>query len=157
MKATDRLRTARTLLWGRYAASSVAAGLISQATFTVSFALGALPWAATVLAFVAGAIPNYFMNRYWAWKQTNRVRPARELLPYFTINVATAVAASLVTTGADAWLQTRIDSEVWQVVLVSAAFIGTYGVMFVLKFFLFDRFVFTASVVGRSPATRSRS
>ena len=86
------------MLLGRYAASSVIAGLISEGAFLASYGLGALPSVASVIAFVAGAVPNYLMNRYWAWQQKDKVRPGRELLPYLIIIVTTAVLASLITT-----------------------------------------------------------
>lgn len=153
----ELLRSARTRLLGRYAWSSVIAGVISEVVFLVSFGLGALPSVASVIAFVAGAVPNYLMNRYWAWRQTDRIRAGRELLPYIVIIVATAALASVITTAADAWLHDRVASHVWQVLLVGIAFLGTYGVMFVIKFFLFDRFIFVGSRDGRTPATRSKS
>lgn len=153
----ERLRSARAMLLGRYAASSVIAGLISEGAFLASYGLGALPSVASVIAFVAGAVPNYLMNRYWAWQQKDRVKPGRELLPYLIIIVTTAVLASLITTAADAWLTDRIDSHFWQVVLVGIAFLGTYGVMFVIKFFLFDRLIFVGPRGSHTPATRSKS
>lgn len=155
--AGTRLQGARTKLLGRYAGSSVISGVISEGVFLASFGLGALPSVASVIAFVAGAVPNYLMNRYWAWQQNDRIRAGRELLPYIVIIVVTALLASVITTAADAWLHDRVSSQFWQVVLVGIAFLGTYGVMFVIKFFLFDRFIFTGSRPGRTPATRSRS
>lgn len=155
MSVLQRLRSGRSGLFGRYTASSVIAGVISQGTFMICYAVGTLPSVASIIAFIAGAVPNYFMNRYWAWQQTDRVRPARELLPYVVINILTALLASVLTTGADVWLRDRIDSHTWQVILVSVAFVGTYAVMFVLKFFLFDKLIFTRSNVERGPATRS--
>lgn len=157
MSLRERMRGARAMLLGRYAASSVIAGLISEGVFLASYGLGALPSVASVIAFVAGAVPNYLMNRYWAWQQKDKVRPGRELLPYLIIIVVTALLASLITTAADAFLHERIASHFWQVVLVGIAFLGTYGVMFVVKFFLFDRLIFVGPRESRTPATKSKS
>lgn len=151
-----RFRHARGVLMGRYAASSVIAGVISELAFLASYALGALPVVASGIAFVAGAVPNYLMNRYWAWQRRGRANPTREVLPYVAIIVVTALIAAGVTTLADAWLQDRIDSHLWQVLAVGAAFLATYGFMFVLKFVLFDRYVFAAPETTRTPATKSR-
>jgi putative flippase GtrA len=149
-------RRKRALLWGRYTAASVIAGLISQTVFVVAYWLGAIPVAATVVAFVAGAVPNYLMNRFWAWRQTGRANPTREVLPYAVIVITTAVAASVATTAADGWVRGHIESHGMQVALVGAAFLATYGFMFVLKFVLFDRFIFVQRG-GDAPATTSRA
>ena len=60
-------------------------------------------------------------------------------------------------TAADAFLHSRIESHFWQVVLVGIAFLGTYGVMFVIKFFLFDRLIFVGPRGSHTPATKSKS
>lgn len=156
-----RLRVPRLLLWVRYSASSVIAGAISELAFLICYWLGTPPVVASVVAFAAGAVPNYILNRRWAWRRTGRADRIRELLPYAVIVVVTAAAAALMTTAADHWLRDRIESHVWQTLLVSATFLGTYGVMFVLKFVLFDRLVFGPRTGdldgGRIRATKSLS
>jgi putative flippase GtrA len=147
------------LLWAKYSASSVIAGVISELAFVLCYWIGTRPAWASVIAFLAGALPNYVLNRRWAWGRTGRANRTRELLPYAIIVVVTAIAAALVTSGTDHWLRGWTDSHFWQTVLVSAAFLGTYGVMFILKFVLFDRFVFAkpAADAARTPATTSQS
>lgn len=147
-----RLHVPRLLLWARYSASSVIAGVISELGFLACYWLGTPPVVASIVAFAAGAVPNYILNRRWAWGRTGRADRTRELLPYVVIVVVTAAAAALMTTAADHWLRDRIDSQLVQTVLVGATFLGTYGVMFVLKFVLFDRFVF-----ARPPEPRTRT
>jgi putative flippase GtrA len=149
----------RLLLWARYSASSVIAGLISELAFVVCYWLGTAPLVATVAAFVAGALPNYVLNRRWAWGRTGPADTRRELLPYAIIVIVTAAAAALTTTAADHWIRARIESHTWQTILVSGVFLGTYGVMFILKFVLFDRFVFArpapaGAAEARTPAAR---
>lgn len=159
----NRLRSARALLWGRYTAASVIAAAISEVAFLISYGLGALPVLASGIAWAAGAVPNYLLNRYWAWRRTGRVDRSRELLPYAVIVIITAATAAAVTTVADAWLRDRVESHTWQVLLVGAVFLATYGFMFVLKFVLFNRYVFNGGQNGgadgatRTPATTSRS
>ncbi|MGV0742503.1 GtrA family protein [Mycolicibacterium sp. XJ870] len=132
----------RFLLWRRYAGASVVAGIISEVVFLVTYWLSAVPVLASLLAFIAGAVPNYLMNRYWAWQRRGRPHGTREILPYIVIIVVTALTAIVVTTVADHWVRDHVAAHGWQVALVGAAFLATYGAMFVLKFVLFDRFIF---------------
>jgi putative flippase GtrA len=140
----------RIRLWGRYTGASVIAGVISEAVFVVAYWFGAVPLVASLLAFVAGSVPNYLMNRYWAWQRRGRPDRMREILPYAMIIVVTALTAILVTTAADRWVRDHVTAHPVQVILVSAAFLATYGTMFILKFVLFDRFIF----VDRAARTR---
>lgn len=137
-----RLRRKRIRLWGRYTGASVVAGIISEVVFVAIYWLTAVPLVASLLAFVAGAVPNYLMNRYWAWQRHGSPDRTRELFPYVVIVVATALAAILVTTAADRWVRDHVAVHPLQVALVAIAFLATYGAMFVLKFVLFDRFIF---------------
>jgi putative flippase GtrA len=148
--------SSKLLLWARYSASSVIAGLISELAFAICYWVGTAPLMATVVAFVAGALPNYILNRRWAWGRKGRADAKRELLPYLVIVLVTAAAAALTTTAADHWIRGRVESHGWQTIAVSAVFLGTYGVMFILKFVLFDRYVFAKPAAGeeRIPATR---
>jgi putative flippase GtrA len=144
----------RIRLWGRYTGASMIAGVISEAVFVVAYWFGAVPLVASLLAFVAGAVPNYLMNRYWAWRRRGRPDRMREVLPYAMIVVVTALTAILVTTAADRWVRDHVTAHPVQVILVSAAFLATYGTMFILKFVLFDRFIFVDRA-ARTPDTTS--
>jgi putative flippase GtrA len=152
-----KLPRIRLLLWAKYSASSVIAGVISELAFAICYWVGTTPLWSSIIAFLAGALPNYVLNRRWAWGRTGRADRTRELLPYAIIVVVTALAAALVTSLADHWLRDWIDSHFWQTVLVSVTFLATYGVMFILKFVLFDRFVFARPAAARTPATTSQS
>ncbi|GAA4884267.1 GtrA family protein [Saccharopolyspora cebuensis] len=128
----------------RFAAASVVATAVSQVVFVAAYALGAAPAAATALAWLAGAVPNFALNRR-TWGGGGRDALRGELLRYGLISVGTAVLAALATSGAEHLARSAFaDQEAAQVVVVWAAFVGTYAVMFVVKFFLIDRLVFTA-------------
>jgi putative flippase GtrA len=149
-----QLRRKRILLWGRYTGASVVAGIISEVVFVVTYWFAAVPLVASLIAFVAGAVPNYLMNRFWAWQRNGRPDRTREVLPYAAIVIVTALTAILVTTAADRWVRDHVDAHALQVTLVAAAFLATYGTMFVMKFLLFDRFIFVDRA-ARTPDTTS--
>ena len=105
----------RFQLWARYTGASVIAGIISEIVFLVTYWFGAVPLVASLLAFVAGAVPNYLMNRYWAWQRRGRADRTMEILPYAVIVVVTAVIAILVTTAADRWVRDHVAAHAWQI------------------------------------------
>ncbi|TCO46280.1 GtrA-like protein [Kribbella antiqua] len=134
------VRRTRLLLWAKYSAASVVATVISQVAFALCYWFGTAPIVATLVAWVCGTVPSYLMNRHWTWGHSGR--PGRDLLPYAIIVVTSAVLAGVVTTVTDHLVQDRVASHFWQTVLVSGSYLGTYGVLFILKFVLFDRYVF---------------
>lgn len=135
-----RARRGRWLLWAKYSAASVVATILSQAAFALCYWFGTTPLIATLVAWVTGTVPSYLINRHWTWG--HRSPSGRDLLPYAIIVVVSAVLAAIVTTVTDNLVQDRIASHAWQTALVSASYLGTYGVLFILKFVLFDRLVF---------------
>ncbi len=137
---------------GRYTAGSVVAGIVSEVAFLAVYGSGlAGTRVATVVAFLAGAVPNYFLNRRWAWGRTGRAHPVRELLPYVATIVTSALVAAAVTGFVDARVADWFSARPVQVAVVALSFGATYGVLFVLKFGVFD-VLFGA----RHPATPSR-
>jgi len=124
----------------RYAGGSVVATVSSEVTFVLLYGpLHVEPAWASVVAWLAGAIPNYWLNRSWTWRRTGRPGVRDELLPYISIIALTLLLATLATRWADRWLHSVDVSDTVRVVLVAGVFLGVYVVMFVLRFFLLDR------------------
>lgn len=132
----------------RYGAGSLVAMGCSEIVLIGSYdALGTGPQTAAVLAWVAGALPNYVLNKLWAWrgnKDAPRERDGRgrELALYWTITLLTAAAAIAATSGMDDWIKGSVTGRGAQSLLLAAAYLFAYGVVFVAKFVLFDRWVF---------------
>jgi putative flippase GtrA len=142
LESTRRSRYWRLL--SRFAAASVVATGISQLVFLLSYSLGGTPVLATALAWLAGAIPNFLLNRR-TWGGGGRAALRGEILRYGVISVVTALLAALATHNAETLAHALFpDGRTAQVAVVWGAFVGTYAVMFVVKFFLIDRLVFTA-------------
>ena len=52
----------------RYTIGSIIAAATSAVVFAVLYVIGLSTAACSVIAFVAGAIPNWTLNRRWAWQ-----------------------------------------------------------------------------------------
>ncbi|HZX09001.1 GtrA family protein [Kribbella sp.] len=130
-----RSRRGRWLLWAKYSASSVVATVVSQLAFALCYWFGAPALVATLVAWLAGAVPNYVLNRRYTWGRSG------QKLPYTIIVIGSAVTAALVTSLTDHLVQ-PIESHAWKTLLVTGSYFGTYAVLFIVKFVLFDRLVF---------------
>jgi putative flippase GtrA len=128
------LRT--TLL--RYGAGSVVATVCSEITFVVLYGVfGATTTVSSVLGWLAGAVPNYWLNRSWTWGRRGRPSLTGEVLPYALVVLVTLGLAITATAAADAALS---GAHGWvRTVLVGGTFLLVYVVMFLLRFVLFDR------------------
>lgn len=124
----------------RYLGGSVVATVCSELAFVLLYGpLGVGTFWASLLGWLAGAVPNYWLNRTWTWQRTGRPSFRRELLPYLVIIGVTLVLATGVTHGLDDVLRGAGTSASLRVTLVAVAFFGVYVVMFVLRFLLLDR------------------
>lgn len=124
----------------KYTAGSVIATVCSEVTFLLVYGVfhgGSV--AASVLGWLAGVVPNYFLNRNWAWGRKGRHDLRREVLPYAAIAVVTVGIASLTTHAAGVLVPRMVSTHWLQVGVVGAVFLATYGVLFAARFMLLDR------------------
>jgi putative flippase GtrA len=162
MPGTDAPPTARrpgTGLVGRvlrYGAGSVVATVCSEVTFLLVYGVlsAGTTWA-SVTGWLAGAVPNYWLNRSWAWERRGRPSLTREVVPYVGVVLVTLGLAVAVTSAVDAWLAASQLPHSARTTLTGAAFLGVYAVVFVLRFLLFDR-IFRTWPSDPPPPPRSR-
>ena len=139
-RAGDRRMPERVRRVSTYTAGSVIAAGCSEVALVVCYGLLHLPPAvSSTIAWVAGAVPNYWLNRSWTWQRRGRPSLTREVLPYAAIILATLGLAALATWGVDAWLREAGASGTTRTVLVALAFLGVYVAMFALRYLLLDR------------------
>jgi putative flippase GtrA len=133
----------------RYAGGSVVATGCSELTLVVLYGFLHVPpvWS-TCLAWVAGAVPNYWLNRSWTWRRRGRPSLRHEVVPYVVIVLVTLVLATLATRAVDAALKGDGTSSTLRVALVAGSFLAVYAAMFVIRFFLFDRLFAGLADVG---------
>ena len=126
--------------FSKFAAGSVAATVLSQLTLTGLFWLGGVnATTASLVAFVAGAIPNFVVNWKWTWGRSGRPALVRELLPYIAIVVGGGLAATALTTLTDHVLAPLITDRGARTITLDIAYLSSYAILFVVKFALLDR------------------
>jgi len=141
----------------KYAIGSVIALLTSIVVFAVTYVvLGGHPTTCSILAFFAGAIPNWILNRRWAWKITGRADFLREIVAYVAISGVVLVASSLGTSAMQSWVKANVAPHYGiRVLLVTGAYVFVQAVLFVAKFVIYDKWVFSGQSRLRA-AVRSR-
>jgi putative flippase GtrA len=142
----------------RYAIGSVIALLTSIVVFAVMYVIlgGKHTTICSIAAFVAGALPNWILNRRWAWKIKGEVAFLREIVAYVAISGVVLVASSLATGAMQGWVKHHVTPHHGvRVILVTGAYVFVQAVMFAIKFVIYEHWVFA----GRSrlrAAVRSR-
>lgn len=140
-----------TVRFGRYSLGSVVAVVVSELTLLACYGTGLLgTTGASVLAFFAGALPNYLLNRSWAFGRRGRLRVGREVVLYAVISLVSLVSAALATGWADHYGHHVTNSHLIRLGIVGAVYFFTYGVLFVAKFVLYQVFVFADPTKSRT-------
>jgi putative flippase GtrA len=141
----------------KFAISSLVAAGTSAVVLAVLYAMGVNTTLATVLAFFAGAIPNWSINRRWTWKVQGRVALGREVVAYLVISATTLVLLSLATNAADTFVkQHHIQQGTGlRVLIVDGAYFAVLAVLYGVRFFLYEKWIFSGRSRVRA-ALRSR-
>jgi len=147
-----RWRTPLAVRVWRYGAGSIVAFITSGVVLFVClswFELGAIT--STVIAFFAGAIPNWILNRRWAWEKRGREGIAKETTLYVIVSAIALVASSAADkfTAVEA---AHLQNELAKSLLVTFAYLFSVVVLTGLKYVAYDRIVF----VDRSGPRRAR-
>jgi putative flippase GtrA len=128
----------------RYAIGSVIALLTSVIVFALLLAAGVGTTLDSILAFVAGAVPNWILNRRWAWQRTGEMDVSREIVGYTAISVVSLAASSVGTGWTDMLVRQHFaDQHGLRVALVTLSYVVVQGLLFAAKFVAYDRWVFT--------------
>ena len=139
----------------KFAIASALAAATSAVVFPILYVAGASTTVCSVVAFFAGAIPNWTLNRRWAWQLKGRVDFGREVVAYVIVSALTLLA----TAEATAWTKhqaTALPAHYGlRVIAVTASYLAVFAILFVVRFAIYELWIFS----GRSrlrPALRSR-
>lgn len=139
----------------RYAIGSVVALLTSIVVFALMYVAGIDTTLCSIGAFVAGAIPNWVLNRRWAWKIRGQVSIAREVVGYIAISVAVLVMSSAATGWTSSEVQSIPAHHGIRVLLVTASYVAVQAFFFGVKYLVYEHWVFAGRSRFRA-AWRSR-
>ena len=132
----DRVTGGRGALAIKYSMVSVVGITITQ-TLLVLFVgiLGYHPTPSNVVAVMLSAAPVFLLNKRWVWGHDGKIDIRREVLPFWVFTLA----GLILSTGLVA-LAHRTSPH--STVLVMAASITGFGVLWVAKFLFLDQIMF---------------
>jgi len=145
----------------RYLLASVVAVAVNQVTLAMTF--GILGWTALVANLVATAVatvPTYVLNRSWVWGRTGRSHLLREVLPFGVLAVLGLVLSSVTASGAEHVATAVSDRRSVQTVIVMAATLLTFGILWVLRFAILDKLLFPTvaeAAPAQAPVVKTRA
>jgi putative flippase GtrA len=128
----------------KYALSSAIAFSLSNITFAIGYALGWGTTVPSVLAFFAAAIPNWIMNRRWAWQQTGRA-PRKQIISYASVSAIVLVVTAWSTGAVNHWIRWDLhvsNGHGLRLLIVTAAFVVINVVLFFAKFAVYEFLIF---------------
>lgn len=129
----------------RYAMVSLIAVPVTQVVLVAAYVLLDWPgWAANLLAVSVGCIPSYTLNRYWVWNKRSRNEFWREVAPFWAMAIIGLLFSTLLVHVADQWWQSTL--------VVSAANLTAFGVLWVAKFLVLDRYLFGMKLAAEPEA-----
>lgn len=127
----------------RYMAVSVITVAVSQvALFTLYAGLHWTARSSNVLAVVIGGIPSYYLNRRWTWGKTGPSHLLKEVVPFWAIAFVGLVFSTWTAGLAESWAHDASDSRLAQAMIINAAVIAAFGVLWVVKFVVFNKVLF---------------
>jgi putative flippase GtrA len=134
---------------------------------TVSGVAIATAWITTILAYnvfhqslmstqiwsvVVSTIPAFLLSRYWVWAKDGRVSMRREVIPFWVLSFVQFFISLGVVALAKDWIVSSFTSKPVQTGALLAVNLGTYGLMWVGKFFFLNNLLFRGSAAEQATA-----
>jgi putative flippase GtrA len=127
--------------WVRYSMVSLISALISIVLITITYGILRLgsEVVCTLISNILAGIPNYFLNRRWVWKKGGRSHLWREVVPFWAMSIAGILFAIFTASLAQHFSNTHHLQHLARTVVVVGANIVGFGILWVLKFLVFNR------------------
>jgi len=119
----------------RYAAVSMVSVPVGVTLQWVFLRTGMKPIYATLLAFAISTIPNYLLNRYWVWNKRSANSLRSEIVPFCLLALLGATLSTAFVAIADIFTDENL--------IFVGLNIFAFGLVWVLKFFVLEKYLFT--------------
>jgi putative flippase GtrA len=136
----------------KYSVASIVAVVISEICLIIfNGVVGMSAWVSSSLATCIAAVPNYYMNRKWAWGKHGRSHVWKEVVPFWALAVLGWVLSTLSVYVMERYAKHHNFTHFWSTVSVAVVYIAAFGVLWVGKFIIFNKLMFVHRHHPQSP------
>ena len=137
----ERARTPGGRKLVRYSLVSVVSVVVSQVIlFVAQFHYSART--SNIIAVCLSAVPSYQLNRAWAWGKTGRSHLMKEIVPFWGMAFLGLILSTWSADFAESHAPSITTSDLGQMLIVNAAALAAFGVLWVGKFVILNRVLF---------------
>ena len=126
-----------------YAAGSVVAFITGNIAFVALYLSGASTTVCSVGGFIAAAIPNWILNRRWAWRRNATLSFGREIVGYIAVSIVVLVSTSAATGWTNAQIKWIPEHYGLRALVVTAAYVAVTVVLFFAKYVIYNYWIFS--------------
>jgi len=135
----------------RYSLVSVVSVIVSQIVLFLAQSF----WSArtsNIIAVCVSAVPSYYLNRAWAWGKTGKSHLMKEIVPFWGLAFLGLILSTWAADFAETWAHGHSSSDLVVRLVVNGAALGAFGVLWVGKFFIFNKVLFAHQPEPSLPA-----
>ena len=139
----------------RYSLVSGVAIVISQLTILIcTWLFGLSGIAANTIGALAATPASYELNRKWAWGKSGKSHVWREMVPFWSLTLLGWLASTGTVEIADSMAKSHHVAGLGRSVAIMGASLFAYGVVWIVKFVIFNHVVFAdrGTVTGTETA-----
>lgn len=127
----------------RYSTASVVAVIVSEVLLVLfNGVVGLSAPVSSTLATAIAAVPNYEMNRKWAWGKTGKSHLWKEVIPFWALAFLGWGISTISVALMESYAKHHHFSHFLSTTTVAIVYIAAFGVLWVAKFIIFNRFLF---------------
>lgn len=153
-----RLDTPQRRKFIRYSLVSVVSVVVTVVVQT--FCYGILHfsggWSAITASSIA-AVPSYLLNRGWVWGKGGRSHLLKEVLPFWAMAFIGLGFSTFASSMADRVAHDVTTVHLYRTFIVTGSSVVAFGVLWVLKFVIFNKILFVHREAELDPALDGRS
>lgn len=139
----DRFRSPQVQKLFRYSVASAVSVVVSVVCLVIFS--GLFGWRAIVASSAATAVatvPNYVMNRRWAWGKDGRSHLLKEVVPFWVLAFIGWAFSTFCVNWMESVAKHHHYSHVVKTGTLAVVYVGAFGILWVAKFIIFNKVLF---------------
>ncbi len=114
-------------------------------------------WISSTLATAIAAVPNYEMNRKWAWGKSGRSHLWKEVVPFWVLAFIGWGISTISVHAMEDYAKQHHFTHLASTASVTIVYVGAFGVLWIAKFIIFNKVLFVHHLEDLPPELDGRS